>query len=96
MPSYLHNLLNDRCTSYVIVTTVIKSTDHRQCNYGHHVNRSSSMSLRSSRQPLPEIHRCRTDLGRRAFSVAAAENWNKLPLDIKLGYLIPVQFFENA
>jgi len=56
MPSYLHNLLNDRSTS-------------------------SSMSLRSSSQPLHYIRRCRTNCGRRAFSVAAAEHWNKLPID---------------
>jgi len=42
------------------------------------------MSLRSSSQPLLEIRRRRTDYVRRAFSVAAAENWNKLPIDIQL------------
>ena len=59
MPSYLHNLVSDRCTS-------------------------SSLSLRSSRQPLLAIHQCKTAYGRHAFSVAAAENWNKLPIDVQL------------
>ena len=38
----------------------------------------------SSRQPLLAVRRCRTDYGRRAFSVAAAENWNKLLIDVQL------------
>ena len=42
------------------------------------------MSLRSSRQPLLAIRCRRTDYGRRAFSVAAAEKWNKLLIDVQL------------
>ena len=45
---------------------------------------SSSMSLRSSHQPLLTVRRCRTEYGRRAFSVAAPEVWNKLPLFVQL------------
>jgi len=40
--------------------------------------------IKSIRQPLLEIRRCKTDYGRLAFSVAAAENWNKLPIDVQL------------
>jgi hypothetical protein len=45
---------------------------------------SSSMSLRSSNQPMLAVRRCRTECARRAFSVAAPEIWNKLPADIQL------------
>jgi hypothetical protein len=45
---------------------------------------SSSMSLRSSHQPLFTVRRCRTEYGRRAFSVAAPEVWNKLPPFVQL------------
>jgi len=42
------------------------------------------MSLWSSSQPVLELRCCRTDYGRHAFSVATAENWDKLPIDIQL------------
>jgi len=56
----------------------------RQCHYGHVTTVITSMSLRSSRQPLLEIRRFRTEYGLSAFSVAAAENRNKLLIDIQL------------
>jgi len=55
----------------------------------------------SESQPLLEIRRRRTDYDRRAFSVAAAGNWNKLPIDIQLSdtssiLRLKTFFFEAA
>jgi len=46
------------------------------------------MSLCSSNQPLLAIHWCRTEYRRHTFSVATAENWNKLLVDVEIISLI--------
>ena len=40
-------------------------------------------SLRSSDAPLLTVRRTRTEIARRAFSVAAPHTWNSLPSDIR-------------
>ena len=55
----------------------------------------SYYSLRSSRQPLLAIRQCRTDYGRRTFSVAAAKNWDKLLKDVQLSEAITSTIVRN-
>ena len=47
-------------------------------------------TLRSSDAPLLAIPRTRTELARRAFSVAAPSVWNSLPADIRLCESVPL------
>ena len=46
-------------------------------------------TLRSSEAPLLAVPRARTELARRAFSVAAPSVWNYLPADIRLYESVP-------
>ena len=47
-------------------------------------------TLRSSDAPLLAVPRTRTELARRAFSVAAPSIWNSLPADIRLCESVPL------
>ena len=47
-------------------------------------------TLRSSDAPLLAVPRTRTELARRAFSVAAPSVWNSLPADIRLCESVPL------
>jgi len=54
-------------------------------------------TLRSSDAPLLAVPRTRTELARRAFSVAAPSVWNSLPADIRLCESVPLfkRHFKN-
>jgi hypothetical protein len=51
------------------------------------------MSLRSSHQLLLAVRRCRNEYGRRGFSIAAPEVWNKLSCVVRLSE--SSQFFRK-